>query len=68
MLHATLGRLLKTRSGRAEGLRERQVTGGRDVLALRADAKLDGSEPIAGGIPLCFPQSRAAPGVLESIL
>lgn len=26
------------------------------VLYVRPDAKLDGSRPIAGGVPLCFPQ------------
>jgi len=31
-------------------------TGGTEWLAVRPDAKLDGSKPISGGIPHCFPQ------------
>mgnify|MGYP002057002608 CR=1 FL=1 len=30
------------------------VKGGTDVLAVRPDAKLDGSKPISGGIPFCW--------------
>ena len=32
------------------------VKNGVDVLMVRPDAKLDGSKPISGGIPHCFPQ------------
>ena len=32
------------------------VKDGRDVLMVRPDAKMDGSKPISGGIPFCFPQ------------
>ena len=32
------------------------VTGGRDVLYVRPDAKFDKTKPISGGIPHCFPQ------------
>jgi glucose-6-phosphate 1-epimerase len=32
------------------------VKDGKDALAVRPDAKLDGSKPISGGIPFCFPQ------------
>jgi len=31
-------------------------TGGTEWLAVRPDAKLDGSKPISGGLPHCFPQ------------
>lgn len=31
-------------------------TGGIEWLAVRPDAKLDGSKPISGGLPHCFPQ------------
>ena len=37
--------------------------GGVDVLAVRPDAKLDGSKPISGGIPFCFPQF--GPGAIQ---
>ncbi|CAM9249151.1 unnamed protein product [Chrysoparadoxa australica] len=30
--------------------------GDHDYLAIRPDAKLDGSKPISGGLPFCFPQ------------
>ncbi|CAM9685089.1 unnamed protein product [Discosporangium mesarthrocarpum] len=30
--------------------------GGHDNLFVRPDAKLDGSKPISGGLPFCFPQ------------
>jgi len=39
------------------------VKGGTDVLAVRPDAKLDGSKPISGGIPHCFPQF--GPGAIQ---
>jgi len=39
------------------------VKGGVDVLAVRPDAKLDGSKPISGGIPHCFPQF--GPGAIQ---
>lgn len=29
---------------------------GKEMLAIRPDAKLDGSKPISGGIPFCWPQ------------
>ena len=29
---------------------------GSEILYLRPDAKFDGSKPISGGIPHCFPQ------------
>ena len=29
---------------------------GNDALMVRPDAKMDGSKPISGGIPFCFPQ------------
>jgi len=32
------------------------TTGGTEWIAVRPDAKLDGSKPISGGLPLCFPQ------------
>ena len=31
---------------------------GDEVLYVRPDAKFDGSKPISGGIPHCFPQVR----------
>lgn len=31
-------------------------TGNKEWLAVRPDAKLDGSKPISGGLPHCFPQ------------
>lgn len=31
-------------------------TGGTEWLAVRPDAKMDGSKPISGGLPHCFPQ------------
>jgi len=31
-------------------------TNGTEWLAIRPDAKMDGSKPISGGLPLCFPQ------------
>jgi glucose-6-phosphate 1-epimerase len=39
------------------------VKGGTDVLMVRPDAKTDGSKPISGGIPLCFPQF--GPGAIQ---
>ncbi|KAL3907394.1 MAG: hypothetical protein SGPRY_010186, partial [Prymnesium sp.] len=39
------------------------VKGGTDVLMVRPDAKLDGSKPISGGIPHCFPQF--GPGAIQ---
>jgi glucose-6-phosphate 1-epimerase len=36
---------------------------GVDVLMVRPDAKLDGSKPISGGIPHCFPQF--GPGAIQ---
>mmetsp|Transcript_15256 Transcript_15256/g.45023 ORF Transcript_15256/g.45023 Transcript_15256/m.45023 type:complete len:301 (-) Transcript_15256:123-1025(-) len=39
------------------------VKGGTDVLAVRPDAKLDGSKPISGGIPFCWPQF--GPGAIQ---
>ena len=32
-----------------------KLPSGDEVLFMRPDAKLDGSKPIAGGVPLCFP-------------
>ena len=37
--------------------------GGVDYLQVRPDAKLDGSKPISGGIPFCFPQF--GPGAIQ---
>lgn len=34
-----------------------------DYLFVRPDAKLDGSKPISGGLPHCFPQF--GPGVIQ---
>jgi glucose-6-phosphate 1-epimerase len=31
---------------------------GSEILYTRPDAKFDGSKPISGGIPHCFPQVR----------
>jgi len=39
------------------------VKDGTDVLAVRPDSKLDGSKPISGGIPFCWPQF--GPGALQ---
>ena len=39
------------------------VVDGDDKLAVRPDAKLDGSKPISGGIPFCFPQF--GPGAIQ---
>merc|ERR1719231_85610 len=39
------------------------VKNGIDVLMVRPDAKLDGSKPISGGIPHCFPQF--GPGAIQ---
>merc|ERR1719359_1998633 len=39
------------------------VKGGVDYLMVRPDAKLDGSKPIWGGIPHCFPQF--GPGAIQ---
>ena len=39
------------------------VKGGTDVLMVRPDAKMDGSKPISGGIPFCFPQF--GPGAIQ---
>jgi len=39
------------------------VKGGTDYLMVRPDAKLDGSKPISGGIPHCFPQF--GPGAIQ---
>jgi len=39
------------------------VKGGTDYLCVRPDAKLDGSKPISGGIPHCFPQF--GPGAIQ---
>jgi len=39
------------------------VKGGTDVLMVRPDAKMDGSKPISGGIPHCFPQF--GPGAIQ---
>ena len=39
------------------------VKGGVDTLMVRPDAKLDGSKPISGGIPFCFPQF--GPGAIQ---
>ena len=33
---------------------------GDEVLYIRPDAKFDGSKPISGGIPHCFPQVQSA--------
>ena len=37
------------------------MSGGQDVFAIRPDAVLDGSKPIAGGVPICFPQFGPGP-------
>jgi glucose-6-phosphate 1-epimerase len=39
------------------------IKNGVDVLMVRPDAKLDGSKPISGGIPHCFPQF--GPGAIQ---
>ena len=39
------------------------VKGGKETLAMRADNKMDGSKPISGGIPHCFPQF--GPGAMQ---
>ncbi|MDC0526124.1 D-hexose-6-phosphate mutarotase, partial [bacterium] len=39
------------------------VKGGTDYLMVRPDAKMDGSKPISGGIPHCFPQF--GPGAIQ---
>lgn len=39
------------------------VKGGIDALMIRPDAKMDGSKPISGGIPHCFPQF--GPGAIQ---
>lgn len=39
------------------------VKNGVDTLMVRPDAKLDGSKPISGGIPHCFPQF--GPGAIQ---
>jgi len=39
------------------------VKGGKDALMVRPDAKMDGSKPISGGIPFCFPQF--GPGAIQ---
>ncbi len=39
------------------------VKDGVDRLAVRPDAKMDGSKPISGGIPFCFPQF--GPGAMQ---
>jgi glucose-6-phosphate 1-epimerase len=39
------------------------VKGGTDYLMVRPDAKMDGSKPISGGIPFCFPQF--GPGAIQ---
>merc|ERR1719310_345946 len=39
------------------------VKGGVDYLMVRPDAKMDGSKPISGGIPHCFPQF--GPGAIQ---
>jgi len=39
------------------------IKGGTDVLMVRPDAKMDGSKPISGGIPHCFPQF--GPGAIQ---
>jgi len=39
------------------------VKGGTDLLAVRPDAKMDGSKPISGGIPFCWPQF--GPGAIQ---
>ena len=39
------------------------VKGGKEMLAMRADNKMDGSKPISGGIPHCFPQF--GPGAMQ---
>jgi D-hexose-6-phosphate mutarotase len=39
---------------------------GYDSLFVRPDAKLDGSKPISGGLPHCFPQF--GPGAIQQVL
>lgn len=43
-------------------IRTQQVAG-YDYLFVRPDAKFDGSKPISGGLPHCFPQF--GPGVIQ---
>eukprot|EP00930_Biecheleria_cincta_P020842 TRINITY_DN15588_c0_g1_i1.p1 TRINITY_DN15588_c0_g1~~TRINITY_DN15588_c0_g1_i1.p1 ORF type:complete len:375 (-),score=71.12 TRINITY_DN15588_c0_g1_i1:171-1295(-) len=45
------------------GLVASYKVGGHDWLAMRRDAKFDGSKPISGGLPHCFPQF--GPGVIQ---
>ena len=41
---------------------------GDEVLYIRPDAKFDGSKPISGGIPHCFPQvAGAAQGIRHAV-
>lgn len=39
------------------------VSGGRDCIAVRPDAKMDGSKPISGGLSHCWPQF--GPGAIQ---
>jgi len=39
------------------------IKDGADCLMVRPDAKMDGSKPISGGIPHCFPQF--GPGAIQ---
>lgn len=38
---------------------------GTEFIAVRPDAKMDGSKPISGGLSHCWPQVRALLGVVE---
>merc|ERR1719387_1285902 len=39
------------------------IKDGKDTLMVRPDAKMDGSKPISGGVPFCFPQF--GPGAMQ---
>merc|ERR1719163_703600 len=39
------------------------IKDGKDSLMVRPDAKMDGSKPISGGVPFCFPQF--GPGAMQ---
>jgi len=39
------------------------ITGGQDYIAVRPDAKMDGSKPISGGLSHCWPQF--GPGAIQ---
>ena len=39
------------------------IKDGKDALMVRPDALMDGSKPISGGVPFCFPQF--GPGAMQ---